>query len=123
MEFSVKSAMEAFWSEDFWLPPNVTWAELDPRTTSTPYVHFCNFRDLGYPLIMCWMLLAFRFTLERSVFRAVGISMGLPDRSKRSKPPKNDVLEEEFLSGRRLTHSDIARYEYSAFSSADGFIT
>ena len=120
MEFSVKSAMEAFWSEDFWLPPNVTWAELDPRTTSTPYVHFCNFRDLGYPLIMCWMLLAFRFTLERSVFRAVGISMGLPDRSKRSKPPKNDVLEAEFLSGRRLTHSDIAGYEYSAFSSADG---
>ena len=42
--------------------------------------------------------------------------MGLPDRSKRSKPPKNDVLEAEFLSGRRLTHADIARYWCSAFS-------
>ena len=111
MELSLKAAMEAFWSEDFWLPPNVTWAELDPRTTSTPYVHFCNFGDLGYPLIMCWVLLAVRFTLEKSVFRAIGISMGLPDRSKRSKVPKNDVLEAEFQSGRQLTHSDITRYK------------
>ena len=118
MEISlgVGAAMEALWSEDFWLPPNVTWAELDPRTTSTPHVNFCNFRDLGYPLIMCWLLLAFRFALERSVFRAIGISMGLPDRSKRSKPPKNDVLEAEFLSGRRLTHADIARCCCFAFS-------
>ena len=60
---------------------------------------------------MCWVLLAVRFTLEKSVFRAIGISMGLPDRSKRSKPPKNDVLEAEFLSGRQLTHSDITRYD------------
>ena len=107
---SWRAAREAFWSEDFWLPPNVTWAELDPATTSAPHVRFCNFGDLAYPLVMCWALLAFRFALERFVFRAVGISMGLPDRSKRSRPPKNDVLEAEFLSGRRLTHSDIARY-------------
>ena len=98
-----------FWSEGFWLPPNVTWAELDPKTTSAPDVHFCNFRDLLYPLFLCWVLLAVRFTLERSVFRAVGISAGLPDRTKRSKPPKNDVLEAEFQSGRKLNHLDINR--------------
>ena len=55
----------------------MTWRELNPATTSTPSVNFCNFSDLGYPLVMCWIILALRFTLERGVFRAIGISAGI----------------------------------------------
>ena len=54
----------AFWSESFWLPPNVTWSELNPATTSTPSVKFCNFYDLAYPLFIGgWVILALRTAL------------------------------------------------------------
>ena len=111
------SAGKAFWNEDFWLPPNVTWSMLNPETTPTPSVHFCNFRDLGFPLVACWVMLAIKFVFENIVFRAVGKLAGLPERNKRTMPPTNDVLEAEFQSGRRLDHTNIARYERQAISS------
>ena len=97
-----------FWTESFWLPPNVTWSELNPETTSTPSVKFCNFYDLGYPLLMCWLILAARFVLERRVFRAIGISAGL--NGKRSMPTKNDVLEAQFQSGKRVSSAEMTRH-------------
>ena len=53
----------AFWDEGFWLPPNVTWSELNQETTSTPSVKFCNFYDLGYPLLFAWIILGVRTVL------------------------------------------------------------
>ncbi len=93
MSFSAVS--EVVWSEDFWLPPNVTWDELEPETTSNPNVNFRRFRDLGYPLMMVWVVLAVKYACEKKVFRAIGVALGLPDK-KRSMPPTNDVLEAGF---------------------------
>ena len=105
------SVAKAFWNEDFWLPPNVTWALLDQRESPTPSsVRFCQYRDLAYPLLMCWAMLAAKFVFENVVFRAVGRYAGLPERSKRTMPPTNDVLEAEYQSGRRLDHANISRY-------------
>ena len=61
----------------------MTWSELNQETTSTPSVKFCNFYDLGYPLVMCWLILAVRFTLERGVFRAIGVSAGITTQGDR----------------------------------------
>ena len=108
MDLNMQDINRAFWSEDFWLPPNVTWSELNPETTSTPSVKFCKFYDLGYPLVLAWIILAVRTALERSVFRAIGISAGLS--GKGSMPPKNDVLEAWFRqSGKRVSSADMTR--------------
>ena len=101
---------EAFWNEEFWLPPNVTWALLDQKTDSTPAVRFCQYRDLAIPLCTCWVMLAVKFVLENVVFRAVGRYAGLPERNKSKMPPTNEVLEAEYQSGRRLDHANISRY-------------
>ena len=104
------SVAEAFWNEEFWLPQNVTWALLDERTSPIQSVRFCQYRDLGFPLLMCWAMLAVKFVFENVVFRAVGKYAGLPERSKRTMPPTNDVLEAEYQSGRRHDHANISRY-------------
>ena len=101
---------EAFWDEDFWLPPNVTWALLDQRTSPLQFP-FCQYRDLAFPLVMCWAMLAAKFVFENVVFRAVGRYAGLPERNRRTMPPTNEVLEAEYQSGRRLDHANISRYD------------
>ena len=101
---------EAFWDEDFWLPPNVTWALLDQRTSPLQFP-FCQYRDLAIPLVMCWAMLAAKFVFENVVFRAVGRYAGLPERNRRTMPPTNEVLEAEYQSGRRLDHANISRYD------------
>ena len=63
MELNMEDINRVFWTESFWLPPNVTWSELNQETTSTPSVKFCNFYDLGYPLLMCWIILGVRTVL------------------------------------------------------------
>jgi hypothetical protein len=106
----VNSASEWFWNDDFWLPPNLTWADINPETTPTPHINYCNFCDLGYPLLMAWVVLAIKFVVETKVFRAIGRSIGMQENAADKKmPPTNDVLESEFKSGRRLDHTAIVR--------------
>lgn len=49
-----------------------------------------------------------QFVLEKNVFRILGRAIGLKD-GKRSLPPKNDVLEAEYSSSRKLDQSSICR--------------
>ena len=52
---------EWFWSEDFWLPPNVTWADLErDEGIFLPYA-----RDLWVPLPLAVVMFLLRLLWER----------------------------------------------------------
>jgi hypothetical protein len=46
-----------------WLPPNVTWADLEPNDK----IAYADHRHLALSLPMAFLLLALRFVLERLV--------------------------------------------------------
>ena len=51
-----------FWSEDIWLPPNVSWTDLHPATGPVKY---SNFNDLWYPIPAAFLIILLRVLLER----------------------------------------------------------
>ncbi|XP_078571695.1 ceramide synthase 6-like isoform X1 [Branchiostoma floridae x Branchiostoma japonicum] len=81
-----------FWNERFWLPPNVTWADLRntdevqyPQTTQL-YV------SVGYAVV----LLIIRLIFERFIAGPIGQSLGIPGERKYAEP--NAILEKVFTS-------------------------
>ena len=56
----MSSVREAFnrvvWNEDFWLPPNVTWAVLQP----TEEFRCTKYQDLIYPLFLALGVIAIK---------------------------------------------------------------
>lgn len=59
----VRVLMDKFWNPDVWLPPNVTWADLEP----TDKIVYADHRHLAIPLPFAFVLLGVRFVLERLV--------------------------------------------------------
>jgi hypothetical protein len=55
--------MDKFWNPDVWLPPNVTWADLEP----TDKIAYADHRHLAIPLPFAFVLLGVRYVLERLV--------------------------------------------------------
>ena len=51
-----------FWNEDIWLPPNVTWSDLEG---SRGGVHYSKFTDLWYPIPAAFIIIAIRFIFEK----------------------------------------------------------
>ena len=51
---------DLIWNEDFWLPPNITWAEIRPR----PGLNSTKIEDLGYPLILAIGVMLLKVTLQ-----------------------------------------------------------
>jgi hypothetical protein len=103
------SVAKWFWNDDFWLPPNVTWDDINPETTTMTGINPCNFRDLGYSLLLAWVMLGIKLLFEKKIFRSFGLWLGMHDRSARQMPPTNDVLEVEFRSSKKLDHAAIVR--------------
>lgn len=50
-----------FWNEDIWLPPNVSWTDLQ----SSEKVQYSNFGDLFYPIPAALVIILLRSTLEK----------------------------------------------------------
>ena len=50
-----------FWNDDIWLPPNVTWSDLQ----SNEEVTYFNFYDLIYPIPAGVLLIFIRRFVER----------------------------------------------------------
>lgn len=59
----VRALMDKFWNPDVWLPPNVTWADLEPNDK----IAYADHRHLAIPLPFALVLLGVRFVLERLV--------------------------------------------------------
>jgi ceramide synthetase len=68
----LQTLLDKFWNPDVWLPPNVTWADLEPNDK----IAYADHRHLVIPLPLAIVLLALRFILERLVQIFWGKSVG-----------------------------------------------
>jgi len=123
--------MDTFWNPDVWLPPNVTWADLEPNDK----IAYADHRHLAIPLPFAVVLLGVRLVLERLVeivwvrfflygislydfytmkfvhcrywFAPIGISLGIKN-TKPKKAPPNAILEVAYLSKRKMKHKEVS---------------
>jgi len=98
----VRTVLDKFWNPEVWLPPNVTWADLEPNDK----VAYADHRHLIIPLSLAIILLALRFVLERYWFAPVGIYLGIKN-TKPKKAPPNAILERAYLLKRKIKHKQI----------------
>ncbi len=100
---AMREAAKWFWDDDFWLPPNVTWADIrrGHNDDSSPSVDYAVYEDLYYGVALALPIVVLKFLVEKRVFRALGRAAGLKER-RRSPPPPNSVLEAAFSSRQRL---------------------
>lgn len=85
------------WDERFWLPGNVTWAELEELGREPG--NFSSFWYLLWPVPAGFLLIALRFVLTLAVFKPLGVALGLKIRPRRQAHP-NPVLENAYLESR-----------------------
>jgi len=83
--------VDFFWKESVWLPPNMTWKDVQPTKEGI----YTEFSDLLYPLPLAVFILILRHFCEKNFFKPLGMALGIKD-SKHLKPSTNDVLEKEF---------------------------
>ena len=57
-----------FWNHEFWLPPNVTWEDVNTKT-SPREITYAEFGDLAYPLAIGLVLVVVRWAVEGLIFR------------------------------------------------------
>ena len=53
-----------FWNEDIWLPPNVTWSDLE-LSEQRDGVAVAKFTDLWWPIPAAFLVIAIRLGVER----------------------------------------------------------
>lgn len=68
--------MSWFWSERFWLPDNVTWADFKPRVVNGQMVHFPQPEHLVYTVQAGVALVVLRILVESFVQLPVGVAGG-----------------------------------------------
>ncbi|XP_017777253.1 PREDICTED: ceramide synthase 6 [Nicrophorus vespilloides] len=93
-----------FWNEDIWLPPNVTWADIAPGSSTE--VHHADYRHLIFPLALALVILVIRYIFEKYWFAPVGVSLGIKC-NRPKKAPTNPVLEKAYTSHKHLKYKQI----------------
>lgn len=63
MAYYYRKISEVFWNEYIWLPPNTTWADIAPESSTE--IHHADHRHLLYPLPMAIVMLVLRYFLEK----------------------------------------------------------
>nr|CAD7593827.1 unnamed protein product [Timema genevievae] len=99
---TIEFILDSFWNSQIWLPPNVTWKDIEPNDD----IAYANYRHLILPLPMALVMLMFRFTLERYLFAPLGVFLGIKTRKKRQLIP-NEALKKVAHVNRKLTHSEL----------------
>lgn len=88
------SLKSCFWSEQYWLPENTTWADLQNRK---PGDSFPQASDLYMVLPYTLVMLVIRMIVERLIARPIGIRLNIPATAHKL-PAKNTVLEKVYTS-------------------------
>ncbi|XP_063926825.1 ceramide synthase 6-like isoform X1 [Zophobas morio] len=99
-----RTVMDTFWSEYIWLPPNTTWQDIAPDSSS--HIQHADYRHLLYPLPMALIMLSLRYVLEKYWFAPVGISLGIKN-TKPKKAPPNHVLEKAYTTSKKWKHKQL----------------
>ncbi|TRY74822.1 hypothetical protein TCAL_04534 [Tigriopus californicus] len=84
--------MQSLWDDEFWLPPNVTWSDLEGTRNG---INFRKISDLWYPLFGAGVILVLRFVIEQKLARPIGIGMGMKANTRRPPRP-NPILEKVY---------------------------
>ena len=63
-----------FWNEEFWLPPNITWAIMSDQSQG---IHRARLGDLKYALAASILALIFQLFMEQKLLRPLGVALGL----------------------------------------------
>ncbi|GAU95616.1 hypothetical protein RvY_07206 [Ramazzottius varieornatus] len=93
---------EALWSEQFWLPANVTWEHL--KSTSTKA--YPDFYALMYPIPLAVVIFLVRQLVEKFIYEPLGKSLNIPNR--RPEPPKSNAqLETAFQASKHPSDAQI----------------
>lgn len=100
----VNKFLKVFWSESVWLPPNTTWADIAPDSSSE--INHTNSKHLVYPIPMAVVLLFLRYVLEKYWFAPVGKSLGIKH-SKPKKAPTVPALETAYALSKKWKHKHI----------------
>lgn len=58
---SIQTLLDKFWDPDIWLPPNITWADLQ----SSDQIEYTNHKDLLYPIPMALLVFVIRYCFEK----------------------------------------------------------
>ncbi|XP_072179495.1 ceramide synthase 6-like [Diadema setosum] len=82
-----------FWNERFWLPANVTWADLK----NTDHAVYPKLGDFYAVLPLAIVLLVIRFVFERCIAAPIGHLFGVKSRKHHAAAP-NTILEKVFRS-------------------------
>ena len=73
-----QTGTKGFWNEQFWLPENVTWADL----RSHDDVQYPQFHELGYTLLIGIAITFARILVEAFIFVPIGYFSGWIDSKK-----------------------------------------
>jgi hypothetical protein len=76
---TLEAVGEWFWSDTFWLPPNVTWEDMG----SQKQVNYASFADLGYPIPLGLLIILIRSLVENRIFRPLGLKLGIKNVTRR----------------------------------------
>ena len=98
-----------FWNDDFWLPPNITWQDINPNGNSK--ITYADFDHLYvYPWILVVCIFIYRYLFEGFVFRFIGHKLGVKGHKKlKSNIEINGLIENEFKAVKRWDHEQILR--------------
>merc|ERR1712156_151023 len=100
------TASEWFWSPKIWLPPNVTWETFDQIEEVDDVHQFARFSDLIYPLPICVIMLMLRATVERYIFKPLGLKLGLKEQKNRVAE-ENPVLERAYKTKGKISEKEV----------------
>lgn len=59
----IRIALDTFWSEKIWLPPNTSWTDIAPDASNE--IKHTDHRHLFYPLPMALVMLVIRYLFEK----------------------------------------------------------
>jgi len=76
--FDPTSTTAWLWNEQFWLPENITWTDLESRDG----IQYPQFRELGYTLLVGLIITIVRILVEAFIFVPIGYLYGFMDQKK-----------------------------------------
>ena len=96
-----------FWNDDFWLPPNITWHDINPDSSSK--ITYANFNHLYvYPWILVVCIFIYRYLLEGCLFRYIGRKFGIKGHPKfKNALQLTKETEKEFKAIKKWNQKEI----------------
>uniref|UniRef100_A0A8D8Y989 Ceramide synthase 6 n=2 Tax=Cacopsylla melanoneura TaxID=428564 RepID=A0A8D8Y989_9HEMI len=102
----IRTLLDGFWNPYIWLPPNITWADLEQSDPNSK-IQYPDHRHLFYPLPMALGMLVLRYFLEKFWFAPIGTSVGIKN-IKKKPAPSNEVLCAAYSKSSKWKHKEIA---------------